>query len=482
MSKSWTQTVSYYFPTQADLMKSDSMRVAVEIPNNVPNPATGQIKTDQAIARNLSNYLTPIQLSRLKVDLAEWRRAIDESELAYYPHRVRMQRMFIDTILNGHVYGIMEMRKDLTLLRDYKLVKLQGSQWVPSEDLKQQFEEYTWFNNYMAYVLDAMFFGYSLISLGDIIDGNFAECDVIRRWNVSPDRQHVTSIIYSLAGRSWNDPDTQPWHVWVPTPTENGVGKCGYGLFYKIALYEIFLRNTLGYNADFVELYSQPYRVGKTTKTTEGERAELEAAVRNMGSNGYAIIDPLDEIQFLETALGGTGWQGYDNFETRCMKMISKIVLGHADAMDSIPGKLGNNNGDSPVEKAKKAKQVKDGKFVQPNINNQLFPRMKKFGIGLPEGYKFVFNNDDEKEEMRQRQDDSNQKTAAIAQTMSTAGLKMDPKYFEERTGIPTSEVEQPEPDDDDMGDKPNDKPDPEKKKAVKDRRIKNLMADLYGK
>jgi hypothetical protein len=465
----WTQSQSYLF-TPDDPYKNSGV-----------NKATGIDKSAQAISRNLSNYLTPVQLSRLKVDLSEWRRAMSEAELAYNPHRVRMQRMYIDTILNGHVYGLMEARKDLTMLRAYEFAKKQGDKWVKSEDLTQEFEEYAWFQVYMEYVLDAKFFGYSLISLGDIIDGNFAECDIVRRWNVSPDRKVVGSYIYSTSGKSWEDADTMPWHVYVSTPSENGVGRCGYGLFYKIALYEIFLRNTLGFNGDFVELYSQPYRVGKTTKTTESERGELEAAIRNMGSNGWAIIDPLDEITFLETSLGGTGWQGYDNFEMRCQKYVSKIVLGHADGIDSTPGKLGSGQGDdNPVAKAMMAKQKKDARFMLPYINQELLPRMQKFGFKIPEGYKFIFNNDDEKKKQRKEEDESNLATAQIAQTMTSAGMQMKPEYFEERTGIPTELAPTPEADDDMGGGiKPKDKA---KVKPDKAKTVKNMMEDLYGK
>ena len=69
----------------------------------------------------------------------------------------------------------------------------------------------------------------------------------------------------------------------MKTPSDTGQSDCGYGLLYKVALYEIFLRNTLGYNGDFVELYSQPYRIGKTTKTNEDERALLEQALQKYG-------------------------------------------------------------------------------------------------------------------------------------------------------------------------------------------------------
>jgi phage gp29-like protein len=433
------------------------------------NTATGQDKSPEGVKRNLSNYLTPVQLQRLKVDIAEWRRAVEEAEFAYYPHRVRMQRMYIDTILNGHVFSVMEKRKDLTLLRGYRFVNSAGEE---NKELKLMFEKFTWFPDFLSYCLDAIFFGYTLISLGDIVESNFTDVNIVRRWNVSPDREIVSSLIYMLAGQSWNAEDFKPWHIYVKTPTENGIGKCGYGLFYKIALYEIFLRNLLGYNGDFIELYAQPYRVGKTSKTTESERAELENALQAMGSNGYAVIDPNDEITFLETALGGTGWKGYENLEMRCQKIISKIVLGHADAMDSIPGKLGGGTGeDNPAAQALADKQTKDGRFITPIVNQQLIPRMKELGFHIPDGYTWELVNDDEAEEMREREDKSNLATAQVAQTMKNAGLQMSAKYFTERTGIEAEAMPEPvtEP-----------KPDAEPKPGFE--KIKNMMADLYGK
>jgi phage gp29-like protein len=447
---------NYYFPINTNGGPADPS----------VNNATGQDKSVKGQRINLSNYISPVQLERLKHDLSMWRAAVIEAEQAYYPQRVRMQRMFLDTELNGHVTGVVDMRKDLTLLRGFKLMK--GKE--ESKALTEEFQEYTWFGDFMGYALDAMFYGYSLISLGDIVESNFNDVSVVRRWNVSPDREHVTSLIYMLDGKKWTDEDVRPWHVYVKTPSTTGVGKCGYGLFYKIAILEIFLRNVMGYNADFVELYAQPYRVGKTHKTTETERAEFEQALKNMGSAGYAITDPTDEIAFLETALGGTGWKGYENLEMRCQKLISKIVLGHADGIDSTPGKLGSGEGkDNPVEKALRAKQVKDGKFLAPIINNELLPRMRDQGFRIPEDYRFVLSNDDEAAEQREREDTSNKATAEIAQTMSSAGLQMDPKYFEERTGIPTQA-------------KPEPKPLVVDPKKPMDPKIKNQLDDLYGK
>ncbi|MFB6456560.1 DUF935 family protein [Chitinophaga sp. Hz27] len=414
------------------------------IRNAVQYGLTGQPSRPAIIAdpqnkgaiRNLGNTIAPVQLQRLRHDVQMWREAITEAELAWYPHRVRMQRLYIDTILNGHVGSLIERRTDLSLLRDYKVCDKKG---VESEIFTQYFREQDWFIDFLGYSLDAIFFGYSLISLGDIKYDAFPDLSLVRRWNVSPDRLQVTQLVYSLDGANFTEEPYSDWHIWIKTKSETGVNNCGYGLFYKIGLYEILLRNTLGYNADFVELYAMPYRVGKSSKTEESERAELELALQSMGSAGYAIIDPMDDIEFLETKLGGTGWESYDNLEQRCVKTVTKLILGHEDAMSSTPGKLGagGKKEDNPVTIALLSKQTKDGRFLESLVNKQLLPRMRRLGFRIPETLHFEFKNDEEREAFRRREDESNQATAKIYQTISQAGGSPDWEYFTDRTGIP---------------------------------------------
>ncbi len=399
-------------------------------------------------AKNLNRYISPVQFARLRIDVKAWRDAIIEAEQAYYPHRVKIQRVYQDTILNGHVDACMKRRRNLTLMKDFHFVNEAG---VENEELTKLFKS-KWFYNLQSYMIDAIFYGYSLVGLGDVVDGNFPNIELIRRWNVSPDRGNITSYVYSLSGLKFNDPtDKDPngqsyydWSIWCPTPTETGAVSCGYGLLYKVALYEIYLRNLLGYNGDFVELYSQPYRVGKTMKTEGPERDTLEQALRDMGSSGYAIIDPTDEIEFLETALGGTGYMGYDNLEQRCEKKISKIFFGHADTMDSTPGKLGDSGAeDDGVGIAMREVETHDNGYVEDLVNDQLVPKLRNIGFIIPNGYSFRYKNDKQLRETREAEDKANLATATVMKTLSDAGYEVkDFKYFEERMGFALAKKE----------------------------------------
>jgi len=430
------------------------------------NPLSGDRPSDWRTLknpeRNLRSYITPVQLQRIRHDIQLWREAIGEAEQAWYPHRVRMQRMYIDTVLNGHVAACMQRRKNLTLLKDFKLCNDKGEdQEQYTKLLKKQ-----WFNLYCNYVLDAQFYGYSLISLGDLINDEFPKLTTIRRFNISPDRLNVTSYVYSLSGAQFMDEPYSLWNVYQPTPTDVGISLCGYGLLYKVAMYEIICRNTLGFNMDAAELYGMPMRVGKTTKTNEDERATFEHALAQMGSAGYILMDAMDDIELVGGQSGAGAGQIYESLEQRCEKKISKILLGHADAVDSTAGALGAQQGtDNPVYEALKDVQTIDSRFLENNINTELLPRLRQMGISIPEDLKFEIKNDKEREDMRNREDQSNSLTATIAQTMKNAGLQMDAAYFEERTGIPTTAA-------------PIEAPAPEVSKVTA--KIKNRLNEIY--
>jgi hypothetical protein len=180
--------------------------------------------------QHLSRFISPVQLARTRQDILTWRDAIKEAEQAYFPHRVKEQRMFQDTVLNGHVSACMQKRKNLTLLKDFYITDETGE--VDDLVLGKIFKK-KWFYDVMNYALDANYFGYSLINLGNVVKDEFEQVELVRRHNISPDRLQVTSYVYSLFGVNFTDPEFVDWALWVPTNNEIGVGKCGHGCSYR---------------------------------------------------------------------------------------------------------------------------------------------------------------------------------------------------------------------------------------------------------
>jgi hypothetical protein len=406
-------------------------------PSIDPLTGTGQGITRETNPQHVSRYIARVQLARIRQDVKSWRDSINEAELAYYPHRVQMQRLFNDTALNGHVYACMEKRKSLTKQKRFEIIDEKG---VVDEFWTEKLNK-KWLHSVINYSLDAIFYGYNLVNYSEIENDELKGVEVIKRHNISPDRLQVVSYVYALSGIQFEtDEQFKDWVFYVSTTSETGISNCGYGLLYRCGIYEIFLRNLLGYNGDYVELFSQPFRVGKTQKTNDDDRSEFESAIRDMGSSGYAIIDPNDEIDFIDAGAGsGAGYLGYENLEKRCEAKISKIILGHADAIDSTPGKLGAND---TVTEALEIIEKQDSIFVMNVINDEVLPKLRNQGLNIPDNLKFSFCNDKEKYEEQEKTNKRNNEVIANVKTLFDAGYKVDVAQIEELTGLKITEIE----------------------------------------
>lgn len=382
--------------------------------------------------KNLNTFTSRTALNRIRQDVSSWRDAMREAEAGQFPHRVKMQRLFVDTVLNGHVSACIEKRKNLTLLRD---IEVYNPDETENEDMEELFET-EWFRQFVSYALDALFYGYSLVSLGDIINGKYSKIDVVKRWYISPDRQNVAIHQYNLDGYEFLKPPYDLWHVWCTTPSENGMSNVGYGLLYKVAVYEIINRALLGFNADAAELYGQPIRKGTTNKTDEGERAEFANMLSQMGSSGWIVLDEFDKIEILQNTMGSSGFNIYADLEKRNEAKISKILLGHADALDSTPGKLGSDANGAALTALREI-QTNDGIYIENIVNGLLIPKMRQVGFMIPEDVYFKFEDNEDQQAMDLAELDKQKKLADITQVLKNSGYSVDPLWLAEELEIP---------------------------------------------
>lgn len=414
------------------------MGVFDKIKNAFQWPSAPSIVRDN---KDLSKWIAPTAIARLKQDVASWRTWLVNAELPWYPQRVLMQQGFNDTILNAHVQACMQKRKNLNLLKEYEVIKKSGEKY---DDLSEMFNK-KWAKDCVNYIIDARFFGYSLIKLGAVVNNEFPDLGIVRRANVSPDRQNVTTYPYAISGEKFLEDPYYDWHLWVPTTTEIGAqvqtNPCGYGLLYPVAFYEIFLRNLTGNNGDYVEVFGQPLKHAKSVKREGAERDELEASLKGMAGNSYIITDPDDEILFIDGSTG-RGNEIYGNFEERLEKKISKLLLGHADALDSTPGKLGAEDASA---QAIRECGSSDARIIEHVINYELFPRLRNLGFIIPDDAVFKIKNDNERAEARHLEDTANMATATMVKTFKEAGWEVkDELWLKEHTGIEFTKVAAP--------------------------------------
>lgn len=422
----------------------------------------------------VKDYPSPISVQRLKQDIGRWRMAISEAENVLSPSRYLMQQMYLDTVLNGHVTACIEKRYANVLKKGIEVVNEKGEQ---NEALTKLYNK-RWMFDLLKYTLDARMYGYTLIQLGDMRNYEFEELYTIRRSNINPEKEIVTESFYSETGISVYDPQYEKNLIWVTTQSEVGRvanwGKCGNGLLYKVAPYEIWYKQAISLWNEYQQLFGMPIRVGKTDTRNEQMRNQMSEMLANMGAAAWGVFDNDDDIQLVESAGKAGSVDTFPNMMDKLEKIISKIILGHADALDSTPGKLGSSQGDkSPSFLAMKDVEAFDCQFLEFELEKNIMPKLIALGFPLPKGSFVKFINSYEKMEARATEDTNNKLTADMVKTLFDAGLKVDAKWFEERTGIPVEDKPEPTPV----------KPDPKKTKNLIDERIslEEKINDLYN-
>lgn len=448
-------------------------------PQNIPHVENN--------AHRPSNYMLPLQIERLVVDITTLNLGFSEAENAWYPHRFRLQQIFIQMIREGHTLSCIEKRKRLTLQKDFCIGKKNADgQWIENKEATKIFNK-KWFKTLVGYGLDAQFYGYSLIQLGDLIikgkDYNFKNLTVLKRWNISPDRHQFVQIPYQTWGLSIDkkefftevsakrhdkqygidvyneDVDDRgekfdDWWVYIDTPSDIGASVCGYGLLATVAMYSIILKSNLKWNANFNQMNVAPYRHAQTDHDFDSdEYKRLAQALSQMGNSGYLLTNKDDVLNFIN---GNTGplWQSFGDLEKRCQAMISKLIGGHANFMDAQATALGGGSGGkkvaeedtTPEGKAQLMIEKEQDSFCLNFLNDVCYPKFQKLGFPLKNGECFYLPNDKEKMEVRKRKDEADQVTANIFKTIKEAGGKPDWNYFSERTGITTEEAPEPTP------------------------------------
>ena len=391
-------------------------------------------KTDK---KNLKRS-TLVQSSRQTQDIYGWRQAINEAENNGQKYRVKMNTIYKDVILDGQVKSCISKRKNLTLLQDFALFDSNDN--IDEEATKLIKKKY--FADICNYVLDTVFYGYNLINWTDVKNNELLGVQIINREFINPDGMFIGEHPYATQGIDIMDESIQNWSLYCTTPSENGISNCGYGLLYEAANYQILSRNNLAYNADFSERFGMPVTV-LTTDRQDGEDLDIvEDNLKNMGSNGYLVKDSTDVIDYLEFSNSDNGYQVYDNLEKRLEAKITKLLLGHASALDETPGKLGASQGESsPVSEALKEIKSVDSVYLAYYINDFLIPKLRNLGIKIKDGLTFKFINSDEKDEADNKLNTQRTEVTAYVKTLAEAGYTVDAKWLSDELGIPIYKV-----------------------------------------
>lgn len=175
----------------------------------------------------------------------------------------------------------------------------------------------------------------------------------------------------------------------------------------------------------FCELYGVPMRALFTSESDTLKKQELMNALKNMGSNGVALLNGLQEDFKTVDITKGEG-QGFQNLIDWCEKSISKAILG-ATLTSQADGKTSTNALGNVHNEVRREYRDFDARQIAETLNSQLISAIVKLN-GLTIRPRWVFDTN-EAQDLALYAD-------AIPKLVAV-GMKISPEYLHEKLKIP---------------------------------------------
>lgn len=350
-------------------------------------------------------------------DIADWRAAWQMAINVDSPNRQRLYDIYRDVAVDLHLSGCVEQRRGFVMSRSFKLVNESGD---VDESAMHYFDQ-SWFKLLMSLCHDSLWFGHSLIELGELTkDGDGCptyDCvRLIPRKHVIPEYHRCVQNVGDdwQSGIDYRETPYSDWLIEAGQPDD-------LGLFLKAAQQTIPKKNALAFWDAFAEIFGMPMRVAKTTTRDPAEWKRLEQMIQEAGNNLGMVTGMETEIQFVESGKGDA-FNVYDKRIDRANSELSKLIIGQTMTIEDGSSLSQSETHLQVFENLVEA----DRDMLRDIVNNQLIPRMIKHGFPL-KGLRFEWND----------AVDYTPEQQVAFETMIADRYDVDPSYFADKYGMP---------------------------------------------
>lgn len=387
----------------------------------VANNATHKMLLAQARDRRaLIEALRQHTAALTRKDIGQWRRAWQYAINVDNPNRRALYDIYRDTETDLHLSGCIEQRRGFVLSRSFHIVDASG---VEVEQATTLFDA-PWFKDFMRLALDSVFWGHSLIELGNPLNDAtgkriYDRVTLIPRKHVIPEYGRVI-INEGTAWQSGIDYRAEPY---ISSLIE--VGRPGnLGLLLKATPQVIAKRNALAFWDNFAEVFGMPMRIAKVDARDQSAIDRADEMLRAMSHNFSAVFDEGTEIQLVEAAKGDA-FNVYDRRIDRANSELSKLIIGQTMTIEDGSSL---SQSQTHLEVLKNLTEA-DCDMLRDAINNQLIPRMVADGFPV-KGLRFDWDYSI----------DYTPEQQVAYETMIVDRYDIDPEYFAEKYGLPVGQ------------------------------------------
>lgn len=311
---------------------------------------------------------------RVDLDLNSLKNAIDSARATELWNREYLLRIYDQVIKDAHLAAQMRTALFNILQSDYYLTKTGKPDTKATELIQAE-----WFDDFVSFVIDAEFWGHSLIEFGQLnSDGRFEEVNLIPRLNVRQEFGLVVPEYNDIRGVAYREHATRLALIEIGDMFDLGL--------LEIAAREVILKNYARTDwSQASEKFGMPLLKILTDSQDEKELDRMEEMASKFASNGYVILNRDDDAEVISTA-NTDFFKIYQEHIALCDSQISKIINGQTGTSDE-KAFVGSAEVHERILNDYTRSRLRRTQHI---INNQLLPFLIWWGYPL-NGYKFQY-------------------------------------------------------------------------------------------
>ncbi len=272
-------------------------------------------RADRKRQRNIQKDIRKQTLYRITASINMWQQARKTAENLLTPNNTELLRVYKDIEVDSHLHALMQTIRLKTMANSFSIVDENGE--IDKESTKM-FQK-MWFRKIIKEKVDAKFYGFSLMQLGDIVNGCFSSSTLVPRHYVVQQLGGIKKNLGSTDLIYFNDPKYKNWLVPIGDTDD-------LGILDKAAPLVIKKKEVLSAWSEAAEIFGMPLRYMKTKISDDDKREEAEGLMEDLGGSAWAVIDEDDEIVFAQTSRTDIS-NMYNSFVERINSELSKLVL-----------------------------------------------------------------------------------------------------------------------------------------------------------
>ncbi|MDO3641965.1 DUF935 family protein [Mucilaginibacter sp. L3T2-6] len=323
-------------------------------------------------------------VNRQSQDIKKWRAAHRAAE-SMIPRRVLLYDLYADVMLDGHVIAVTGKLYDAVTNANWVFLDKDGNE----VDAVKNIIDSLGFDDLLTEIAKSEDWGYSMVECDFFTDfrGNKAmsvfQCD--RRY-MRPNTGIITTELYGDTGINIREGIYPYFVLEAGNPTD-------LGRLLSVAQYAILKDGDFSDWAAFVQTFGQPIVSAEWDGFDEGQRAQFENKLKNMGPGSSVTHPSGSKIELLESRANADGAM-QEKLKDALNAEISKAILHATESTDSsATSGYAQSKTHKEVEDERKASLITK---VRKILNSRFIRILEANGIDTKGGLFSVQANEDQ--------------------------------------------------------------------------------------